>query len=487
MTYGAAVRDQVLEVIVRQAIAGAPWREICAGPMLVNNIRPEEVEAEVFRRLHKGKETLAPTEQQALATYLEGWRDVVQQRKIKPIAEIEDAVASFYSNFDAEKPAVVVCKSPAMMYLHLMLLIGQVGFVEDVERAISILSQQQSETFASNLRESVRELLSKYDVAKSGPADSLIMREPITNLKEQAWIEMRSNLSHDLVTYFEWGFKSEIGAIMRPLDILYSLSLSNATSIIAGQVSDRPNDLESLGAELERLGINPGGTVQTRVDTVVPARALRFNSTSVWQLLDNIAPCFVAEHLNENALSGAVRRKSIALLSLFRAAPMYAFFKGICLVADYPTEVVVDQQLRAHNGEGPAITFSDDYKNFAMFGLNVPRHLIEGRDSLTIDDIDKTENVEIRRFMIELYGSSRFMVDSGAKLIHEDEFGKLYRKELPDDEPIVMLSVINSTMEPDGTYKNYFLRVPPRITTAREAVAWTFSLQSKEYDPNVQS
>lgn len=49
-SYGMGVRQQVFEVVVRQAIAGAPWQEICAGPMSVNNILPEEVEAEVARR-----------------------------------------------------------------------------------------------------------------------------------------------------------------------------------------------------------------------------------------------------------------------------------------------------------------------------------------------------------------------------------------------------------------------------------------------------
>lgn len=49
-SYGSGVRAQVFEVIVRQALAGAPWREICAGPMQVNSISPDEVEAEVKRR-----------------------------------------------------------------------------------------------------------------------------------------------------------------------------------------------------------------------------------------------------------------------------------------------------------------------------------------------------------------------------------------------------------------------------------------------------
>ncbi len=43
-------REQVLEVIVRQALAGAEWRQNCAGPMQENNISLEEVEAEVERR-----------------------------------------------------------------------------------------------------------------------------------------------------------------------------------------------------------------------------------------------------------------------------------------------------------------------------------------------------------------------------------------------------------------------------------------------------
>jgi hypothetical protein len=49
-SYGEGVRDQVFEVIVRQGMAGAPWRMICAGPMQVNNISEEEVQAEIKRR-----------------------------------------------------------------------------------------------------------------------------------------------------------------------------------------------------------------------------------------------------------------------------------------------------------------------------------------------------------------------------------------------------------------------------------------------------
>ena len=63
----------------------------------------------------------------------------------------------------------------------------------------------------------------------------------------------------------------------------------------------------------------------------------------------------------------------------------------------------------------------------------------------------------------------------------------MYRKELPDDEPIVMVKVRNSTPETDGTVKDYFLRVPPTSETPRQAVAWTFGVEANEYYPTVES
>lgn len=50
----SGVGEQVFEVIVRQAAAGAPWREICAAPMQQHGIKPEDVEAEVERRKAAG-------------------------------------------------------------------------------------------------------------------------------------------------------------------------------------------------------------------------------------------------------------------------------------------------------------------------------------------------------------------------------------------------------------------------------------------------
>ena len=51
------------------------------------------------------------------------------------------------------------------------------------------------------------------------------------------------------------------------------------------------------------------------------------------------------------------------------------------------------------------------------------------------------------------------------------------------DEDVVMVEVVNSTPEPDGTSRTYWLRVPPRTRTAKEGVAWTFGLDGAAYAP----
>jgi hypothetical protein len=55
------------------------------------------------------------------------------------------------------------------------------------------------------------------------------------------------------------------------------------------------------------------------------------------------------------------------------------------------------------------------------------------------------------------------------------------------EEPILMVEVLNSTPEPDGSRKTYFLRVPPHMQTARQAVAWTFRMDQFTYAPAVES
>ncbi len=151
--------------------------------------------------------------------------------------------------------------------------------------------------------------------------------------------------------------------------------------------------------------------------------------------------------------------------------------KKFWIVCDRPTVIGRDEQNRAHCDTGPQLAWADGYALYHIHGVRVTKQIVEAPETLTADQIRNETNAEVRRVMLSRFGEARYLDEIGAELIHEDEFGKLYRAEIPNDEPLVMVRVMNSTPEPDGSIKPYTLRVDPRCTTAQDAVAstWRYS------------
>jgi hypothetical protein len=142
---------------------------------------------------------------------------------------------------------------------------------------------------------------------------------------------------------------------------------------------------------------------------------------------------------------------------------------------------------RPHNATGPALTWLDGLRTYAWRGVVITPDLIENPESITWRRINSEKNAEIRRVMMDIYGESRYLIDSDATEVDRSKYGTLYRLPIRGDESLVMVKVRNSTPEPDGTYKHYFLRVPPSIMSAKAAVAWTFGLDENHYHPNLES
>ena len=174
-----------------------------------------------------------------------------------------------------------------------------------------------------------------------------------------------------------------------------------------------------------------------------------------------------------------------AFLALYEHGFCYLFIGGLCFICEKPIVFKQDEIGRLHSESGPALYFPDGQQVYSWHGTTVPRDLIEL--PITVGRINTQWNAELRRVMIDRYGMAKYLKDAGAVKVHEDECGILYRKEFADDEPLVMVKVKNSSPEPDGSFRDYFLRVPPHIATAREAVAWTFEMKPSEYEPKRQT
>lgn len=174
-------------------------------------------------------------------------------------------------------------------------------------------------------------------------------------------------------------------------------------------------------------------------------------------------------------------------LNVVRNCGLFLAYDEACFVCDRPTSLKTDEQGRLDNLTGPALSYSDGYSIYARHGVLLPTDIIENPETITVKRIVDERNAEVRRVMLEIYGAAKFMFAAGAKIKHQDDFGTLYEISLNNDEPITIVRVVNSTPEPDGTYKDYDLRVPPTMKRAKEAVAWSFGMTEDQYQPTIQT
>ncbi len=162
-------------------------------------------------------------------------------------------------------------------------------------------------------------------------------------------------------------------------------------------------------------------------------------------------------------------------------------FKDVCILTERHSRLARDERGRLHAPAGPAIVYPDGWPVYAWHGVGVAGAIIVRPETITVAQIRHEANVEVRRVLLERYGFDRYVTDSGALPIHADDTGTLYRCELDGDEPLVVVSVLNRTPEADGSRKRYVLRVPPDMTDARQAIAWTFGRQADDYHPALET
>jgi hypothetical protein len=133
---------------------------------------------------------------------------------------------------------------------------------------------------------------------------------------------------------------------------------------------------------------------------------------------------------------------------------------------------------RLHAADAAAVVWPDGSERWYWDGVPVPERIAAARDELTADLVARIENQELRRVALERMGWERFLATADAQRRAQDDYGTLWATGVwIGGEQVHLVEVVNATAEQDGSYRRYFLRVPPITRTAREAVAWTFGFQ----------
>ncbi|MFJ4676107.1 MULTISPECIES: DUF6745 domain-containing protein [unclassified Kitasatospora] len=200
-------------------------------------------------------------------------------------------------------------------------------------------------------------------------------------------------------------------------------------------------------------------------------------------LLDAVAGQHDAAWLAAFDTAGTGDPALAALAGIARQTGWWWPYERTVLLSERPVALHRDEAGRLDRADGPALAYADGFALHAWRGMPVPADFLDRLTGLTPERIRAEDNAELRRVMLEHFGYDRYLAESGAEPLHRDETGTLWRIQLPNDEPVVMVEVLNSTPEPDGTHRTYYLRVPPATRTARAGVAWTFGVEEAEYRP----
>jgi hypothetical protein len=153
--------------------------------------------------------------------------------------------------------------------------------------------------------------------------------------------------------------------------------------------------------------------------------------------------------------------------------------KGAVLVRR-PKVLARDAEGRLHNATGKCIEYHDGWGCYRWHGGWVPEKVILAPEKLKRRDFFNERNVEVRRIMQERMGS-RFVPELGGRVIDSGPHGTLYDVRLPEGDPEGVARYVQ--VQDASTARQYFLRVPPTIQTAAEAVAWSFGLSVEDDGP----
>ncbi|PSB46542.1 leucine-rich repeat domain-containing protein [filamentous cyanobacterium Phorm 6] len=143
-------------------------------------------------------------------------------------------------------------------------------------------------------------------------------------------------------------------------------------------------------------------------------------------------------------------------------------FEKTCLVCDRPRHLRFDSQNRLHAEAEPAIEFADGWKIYFYHGVKLPEEYGKLHPNLWQSQWLLTEeNAELRRVLIQGIGYDRIIQELSAKQIDSWQEYALLQIDNADVEPICLLK-----MTCPSTGFIHALRVPPNLTSAREAIRW---------------
>jgi hypothetical protein len=159
----------------------------------------------------------------------------------------------------------------------------------------------------------------------------------------------------------------------------------------------------------------------------------------------------------------------LAYKSLMNEGGYIFTFEKMCLVCDRPIKHSIDSEERLHAEAEPAIEFSDGFfRKYVYQGIEIPEkygrlHPHQWQAKWLLEE----KNAELKRLLIQVIGYDRICTEVQPTELDSEQEYTLLRIDDADVEPMYLLK-----MTCPSTGYIHALRVPPNISSAREAIRW---------------
>lgn len=165
----------------------------------------------------------------------------------------------------------------------------------------------------------------------------------------------------------------------------------------------------------------------------------------------------------------------------------------ICFICERP-KVYYDGVGRLHHDTLPAIHYPDGFGVYVWHSHMIDRKdewFCRDRSKITVAEINKMDNAETRRVMLEMHGYDRYFEESGGVVIDEDvnhgEKRQLIRMRVAGED-VEVVRVVNGSYEPDGTKRAFVLgAMPNNGGKVHNAIAASYGVNPTKYKEAVRT
>lgn len=144
------------------------------------------------------------------------------------------------------------------------------------------------------------------------------------------------------------------------------------------------------------------------------------------------------------------------------------------VISERPELIKIDNG-ELHSDDSPAVQYRDGTKVYSIHGVSVPEHVVKNPKTITIDEINKEENEEVKRIMLERYGYDKYLSDTNAELVDCDVDTYNGSRALMKTSDMVFLVAADPS-----TGRVYYLEVSPECKTCVEADKYLSGLDDYE-------